>query len=471
MKETELPKVTASAATSRAPRLVQAPAKSKLLQTIGLDIGNGLLAALQSAAITVAILIIPTVLSVLITNLQLADSNDSWLSSSKVALQFWALGHGFSGDIAGLNLSLIPLGISLIATLVGFSTGKRSLRLSVASAISSYLGYLTLLAFASYWLFGSLAELPRGVLLTSLVYLLGLFSGSIKSKRAGLALTITRSVKKVPLWLTEAVKLSLAVACILIIISVIVVLSWLFNTRDATGAIIQQLNPDGVGGLSMIIAQLVYVPTLLIWACAYSTGLGFQIAAGSSYASTGSIPGVIPGLPIFATIPLDHWPVWLVTCFHLLLCLLGVFVGVTLTRKLTTELWWKPYLSALVFLTVLTTIVLLALFFSTGQLGKQALAEVGPDYLAVSLHLLLYISIGVLAALLLSQGTRSLLAAKLQHLTDSDGKWEDISAESAPSSDSRANESGKKLEGSVDLAVDDADREEEAASPSEGKRE
>lgn len=86
-------------------------------------------------------------------------------------------------------------------------------------------------------------------------------------------------------------------------------------------ALYQAGNLDLLGATVMTLAQLAYLPTLVVWSLAFVAGPGFGLGSGSAVSPSGTQVGVVPGVPILGAVP-ETSSTWL-----LLLVLLPVAVG------------------------------------------------------------------------------------------------------------------------------------------------
>ncbi|WP_200950564.1 DUF6350 family protein [Microbacterium sp. Root180] len=86
-------------------------------------------------------------------------------------------------------------------------------------------------------------------------------------------------------------------------------------------ALFQAGNVDGLGATVITLAQLAYLPTLVVWGLAFTAGPGFVVGDGGVVSPSGTQVGVVPGIPIFGILPESTSP-WL-----LLLALVPVGLG------------------------------------------------------------------------------------------------------------------------------------------------
>ncbi|GAA1945180.1 cell division protein PerM [Microbacterium deminutum] len=86
-------------------------------------------------------------------------------------------------------------------------------------------------------------------------------------------------------------------------------------------ALYETAHLDVLGATVVTLAQLAYVPTLVVWGLAFVAGPGFTVGAGTSVSPAGTQLGVVPGLPLLGILPESTTP-WL-----LLLALAPVALG------------------------------------------------------------------------------------------------------------------------------------------------
>lgn len=166
-------------------------------------------------------------------------------------------------------------------------------------------------------------------------------------------------------------------------------------------ALFQAGNVDLVGATVIALGQLVYLPTLVVWALSFAAGPGFALGTGTAVSPAGTQLGVVPGIPVLGAVP-DSTSTWM-----LLLVLLPVAVGAATGWVLRSRFAaagadeeWAPRLTVLGGVSVLTAgIAALLAVCASGSLGPGRLAEVGPDPGALALAV--GVEVGVGAAILL----------------------------------------------------------------------
>lgn len=100
-------------------------------------------------------------------------------------------------------------------------------------------------------------------------------------------------------------------------------------------ALYEAAHLDALGATAVTLAQLAYLPTLVVWGLSFVAGPGFTVGAGTSVSPAGTQLGVVPGVPLLGILPESTTP-WL-----LLLALgpiaLGALTGWIARSRLTGE--------------------------------------------------------------------------------------------------------------------------------------
>ncbi|MFG1698161.1 DUF6350 family protein [Nonomuraea sp. NPDC049309] len=165
------------------------------------------------------------------------------------------------------------------------------------------------------------------------------------------------------------------------------------------------LSPGFVGGLLLILLQLLYLLNAVIWAFSYIAGPGFAIGADTLVAPTGVELGTVPSLPMLGALPESGpVPAWMMAVIAVPFAA-GAVAGVMVARISPSPSYEAAPLWG--FLTGITSGlaagVLAAL--SGGPIGGARLATVGPSPWEVALSVAL--EVGVAAGI--SAGVTNLL--------------------------------------------------------------
>ncbi|UOD82342.1 DUF6350 family protein [Paenarthrobacter ureafaciens] len=250
---------------------------------------------------------------------------------ARLAGQAWLLIHGVPLHLAQVNLgtaaqpgsgmlSLIPLGLTLIPFLLAWRAGRRLARASYTDQLwQAFLG-----ASVVYAAFGTatgfVCRTPDVVINLWLAMTIPLFSfglGMVLGARreagswsrligvdavAWLAKTSQHS-RWAGSYVGSALKAGFvatmaAVSLAALLLAVDIVWHW----TDII-AVYEGLKAGALGGAVLTIAQLGFLPNLVIFTLAWSSGAGFSLGVGSTVGPLGSAVGPLPAVPIFGALP------------------------------------------------------------------------------------------------------------------------------------------------------------------------
>ncbi|MFG6446582.1 DUF6350 family protein [Microbacterium sp. P07] len=428
-----------------------------------------LLAALDAviaAAGGVAIVLAPLTLLWVVGLGSGADWAALWPASGAV----WQLGHlvplavtlpaeyltltGIDPAAASFTLSLAPLALAVFTGAFAARSGRRAAQAG-APATGAVTGTLVFTALATVVALTTVntlatAELWRAILYPALVFGLPALTAAFIE---GWRLEERGAIARLRTWTQRGAWGALPA---LIVRGTAVAATGLLGVGAAVSgvavllsggevvALFEAAHVDAVGVVVLALAQLAYLPTLIMWGLAFVAGPGFAVGAGSAVSPAGTQVGVLPGIPVLGAVPESSTP-WL-----LLLALLPVGVGVLTGWMLRSRLAARP--SALadhdggfgvrLVLAVAVSVVtagLAALFaaLASGSIGPGRLAELGPQPGVVALAIGTEILVGAAILLLLprrAEAARSAVATTSAPVERSDSTasgldaWERLAA-------------------------------------------
>ncbi|WP_043621211.1 cell division protein PerM [Nonomuraea candida] len=173
------------------------------------------------------------------------------------------------------------------------------------------------------------------------------------------------------------------------------------------------LAPGFVGGVLLVLLQLLYLPNAVVWAFSYISGPGFAIGADTLVAPTGVQLGTVPSLPLLGALPESGpVPAWMMAVIALPFAA-GAVAGVMVARISPSPSYEAAPLWG--FLTGVSTGLVAGVLaaLSGGPMGGGRLATVGPSPWEVALSVALEvgvaagISAGVTNLLLLNKRART----------------------------------------------------------------
>ncbi|MGW0802001.1 cell division protein PerM [Nonomuraea sp. NPDC002799] len=165
------------------------------------------------------------------------------------------------------------------------------------------------------------------------------------------------------------------------------------------------LSPGFVGGVLLLLLQLLYLLNVVVWASSYIAGPGFAIGADTLVAPTGVQLGTVPSLPLLGALPESGpVPAWMMAVIALPFAA-GAVAGVMVARISPSHSYEAAPLWG--FLTGISTGLVAGVLaaLSGGPIGGGQLAAVGPSPWEVALSVAL--EVGVAAGI--SAGVTNLL--------------------------------------------------------------
>lgn len=144
-------------------------------------------------------------------------------------------------------------------------------------------------------------------------------------------------------------------------------------------ALSQSANLDFWGVMAVGLAQLLYLPTLIVWGVSFLAGPGFAVGVGTSVTPAGTQLGVVPGVPLLGVLPESSSP-WLLV-LALLPVAAGAFAGWAVRSRLPREA--EPAgaraVLALAIAVLAAAAAALLCVVASGSLGPGRLGLVGPE--------------------------------------------------------------------------------------------
>ena len=360
-------------------------------------------------------------------------------SVAAMSAHLWLLIHGVPLDLAAAfgasagTMTLVPLGLSILPLLLCYRSGRRLARASyegefLIPVLSGSVTY-ALISSAMYgW--ASPHPQPLQALNAALVPLgivvAGLMWGGYREARSlsrMVGVDTAEQISQMSQYSRWAGSYAWAVvrAAVVAFVALVGLGAVLLGIGILAGwsqivATYQELHAGAVGDTAVTLLQLGFLPNLVIYAIAWSTGAGFSFGAGTSVGLTSSDAGTLPMLPILGAVPESMGTFGLV---GLLVPLgAGAIAGWWFLREGEDHLdeWvalkvpFRP-LSALISAVALGVVTGILTSFgalwlgwiSYGSLGIGRFTEVGAEPLTFAVHTALTVGAGVTFGMLLSR--------------------------------------------------------------------
>lgn len=360
-------------------------------------------------------------------------------SVAAMSAHLWLLIHGVPLDLAAAfgasagTMTLVPLGLSILPLLLCYRSGRRLARASyegefLIPVLSGSVTYALISSAIYGW--ASPHPQPLQALNAALVPLgivvAGLMWGGYREARSlsrMVGVDTAEQISQMSQYSRWAGSYAWAVvrAAVVAFVALVGLGAVLLGIGILAGwsqivATYQELHAGAVGDTAVTLLQLGFLPNLVIYAIAWSTGAGFSIGAGTSVGLTSSDAGTLPMLPILGAVPESMGTFGLVGLLVPLAA--GAIAGWWFLREGEDHLdeWvalkvpFRP-LSALISAValgvvtgILTSLGALWLgWISYGSLGIGRFTEVGAEPLSFAAHTALTVGAGVTFGMLLSR--------------------------------------------------------------------
>ena len=360
-------------------------------------------------------------------------------SVAAMSAHLWLLIHGVPLDLSAVfgasagTMTLVPLGLSILPLLFCYRSGRRLARASyegefLIPVLSGSVTYALICSAVYGW--ASPNPKPLQVLNAALVPLgivvVGLMWGGYREARSLSRMVGVDTAEQISQmsqysrwagsYVWAVVRAAVVAAVAFVGLGALLLALGILGGWSQVVATYQELHAGAVGDAAVTLLQLGFLPNLVIYAMAWSTGAGFAFGAGTSIGLTSSTVGSLPMLPLLGAVPNSLGGVGLLGL--LVPVVAGAVAGWWFLREGEDHLdeWvalkvpFRP-LSALLsslalgMLTgLLTSLAALWLgWISYGSLGVGRFTEVGAEPLSFAGHTALWVGLGVALGNLLSR--------------------------------------------------------------------
>lgn len=360
-------------------------------------------------------------------------------SVAAMSAHLWLLIHGVPLDLSAVfgasagTMTLVPLGLSILPLLFCYRSGRRLARASyegefLIPVLSGSVTYALICSAVYGW--ASPSPKPLQVLNAALVPLgivvVGLMWGGYREARSLSRMVGVDTAEQISQmsqysrwagsYAWAVVRAAVVAAVAFVGLGALLLALGILGGWSQVVATYQELHAGPVGDTAVTLLQLGFLPNLVIYAMAWSTGAGFAFGAGTSIGLTSSNAGSLPMLPILGAVPESLGSTGLLGL--LVPVAAGAIAGWWFLREGEDHLdeWvalkvpFRP-LSALlsslalgVLTGLLTSLAALWLgWISYGSLGVGRFTEVGAEPLSFAGHTALWVGFGVALGNLLSR--------------------------------------------------------------------
>ena len=410
---------------------------SSKVDSIATPLVRGVLGALSSLGIALAVVVVPALAAQVAGTASSATALDAILISLSVLILGHGGGIGLTTGVVDGAVTLTPFGLLILLMLLSALSMRRVgralrpvrddgvLRAGALRDVGSALGMYTLvyaIGLAVLASFGRSTDVSpvvtSAVVSGAMVALVGGLAGLLWSLRREPTQSVpgVRVLELLPTPYGDIARAALTAVIGLLWMGLAAITVMLLLSVPEQASLFDGLAPGIVGGLVLTLVQLALLPLLAVWALTVLLGGTVGVGTSTGISLGGAETGVLPALPILGALPgPGDFPEW--TWALMVLPAVPVALGaVRLIRDLAEYerreqiIGWVGYPLAVV------VVALLLAGLSTGGIGDGRLVHLGPQMNSLALPLIGVVALttalvlGVLATPLIPW-TRSTVAS------------------------------------------------------------
>lgn len=285
------------------------------------------LEAMFVVGIGIGIALVPLLVGWMSVNHFQATPLDVW----QLAVQLWALGHGVPlhvdltgvdsivpADMAVFDVTLSLMGCALITLLLAVRAGRRIADTENSPIVGGMLAFFVAVLVGLALLSGQSATVNVEVLIGTIKILIPFVIGLVYGWKPWRLLGDRNPIRQLvsPDWadvIVTAGRITAGVFLGLVVLASLV-LAWGIATGFATEiSLYEALHGGFLGGLVVTAAQLLALPTVIVWTMGWLLGPGFSLGLGTLVTPLSATVGAFPAVPLLGAIPSDGsvvgWPI------------------------------------------------------------------------------------------------------------------------------------------------------------------
>lgn len=330
---------------------------------------GGALAGVQGALFSLALVLIP----VWVIVASAADADVSWGAATGVATRVWLTGFAVPWAVAGVPISVIPLGIPALTSLMLVQLARRFASATWVAGVAATAAFMITVGTAASLAWSDADDaggrVARAVLVAGVVGAPSIAWGIVRQRGATLAW-----LAAVPAWIVAGIRLAFVQGAFVVILASVTMVVSTVAGRHTIAEAATSLGVDTMGGLSLALLETLYAPTLVVWVASWLSGAGFLL--GGVLTSSAQPPAdTVAAIPLLGALPTASGG-WLAAS-PLVIVVLGVVAALALGRRLGAG---RHSLYAAGLATgAVGVVTAIASRLATGSMGPGSLAVVGPD--------------------------------------------------------------------------------------------
>ncbi|MEE6288135.1 DUF6350 family protein [Georgenia sp. MJ173] len=370
--------------TRRAPRVPEAWLRATL-------------AGVEAALIGWLLVVVPTVAAYVATAAAPVLGEASWVDAAVVGTGIWLLGHGATVVMVGSGVvSLAPLGLSLVSVGLIYGAARRARLRSHATAAFTLGGYLVCVLGISAIVPGPAGRV--GIAATAVVMAAVALQLALWRSRALPPSWWVRLRSRLPDLVASGVRAGIGAVVALLIVATVLTVTALVQGVVTVLELHEALEVGRLGTVALVLGQLAYLPTAIVWVLAWLVGPGFAVGAGTVFSPTEVVAGPLPAVPMLGALPAPGSPDlgwWILVGIAV-----GAGLGGWLHRQRFEAVWWRAALSGVVAAAVAAVVVALLTQAAAGSIGPGRMAVVGASPPAVAGAVAWQLALGAVVVLL-----------------------------------------------------------------------
>ncbi len=323
------------------------------------------------------------------------SGSQEWTQMLEVASGAWLAGLGAAPTVAGITLTLLPLGFALIPILAVIGAARWASDASAVARRGEAVAVALALGVSFAVVAAVIASMSRTLTVSPLRAALvagfaaTLIAAFVVLRRAGLL-----SWDALPADVRDgAAAAGAALLSLIAVASAMLIVAIVGNFEEMTSLLVQ-LDAGPSGLLLLAALSLGYLPSAVMWSLAYLLGPGVTVSVGtvvSPYAETTS--AALPGFPLLAALP--GQPPMGAMLLPLFGVAAGVIAGLLLRRRGHVGL--RGCLVSGGAAVTTGAVLAVAAWLASGSLGDTTLQGLGPAALPVALAGTVLTAIGAVA--------------------------------------------------------------------------
>ncbi|MDO5495849.1 MAG: DUF6350 family protein, partial [bacterium] len=223
----------------------------------------------------------------------------NWSTAVGAGTHLWARGFGGTLVLDETAMTLIPLGLPLLAVVLLAGAIRRGQLRTIPQVAVSALAFVV--AVAGLGLAGGVAAGPHligAVVVGAIGATLGIWGRT--RELPGFA---QRWLDSLPRDVGEGFRSGRILLLWLAGLGALLVLAAILLNWDQVVEISESLQAGTVSGVAFGLVQAAFLPNLVAWALAWISGPGFMVGTGTEFTPTGVLTEPLPAIPVLGALP------------------------------------------------------------------------------------------------------------------------------------------------------------------------